>query len=88
MNIVALIGTIISQIDFKFIINSKDISIAQFELETMDKKATVKVKLFDELADFAYSKLNKGDKLMIMGYINSECEIIVEEIEETLLYQI
>lgn len=86
MNIVALIGTIISQIDFKFIINSKDISIAQFELETMDKKATVKVKLFDELADFAYSNLNKGNKLMIMGHINSECEIIGEKIEEMLLY--
>lgn len=81
MNIVVLIGTIISPIDFKFIINSKDISIAQFELETMDKKATVKIKLFNELADFAYSKLNKGEKLMIMGYINNVCEVIVEEIE-------
>lgn len=81
MNIVFLVGTIISTIDFRFIINSKDISIAQFELETMDKKATAKIKLFNELADFAYSKLNKGDKLMIMGYINNVCEVIVEEIE-------
>lgn len=74
------IGTIISQIDFKFIIHSKDISIAQFELETIDKKATIKVKLYNEMADFAYSKLNKGDKIMITGYINNECEVIVEKL--------
>lgn len=80
MNIVFLIGKIISQIDFKFIICSKDISIAQFELKTMDKKATIKTKLYNELADFAYGKLNKGDELMIMGHINSEREIIVEKV--------
>ena len=68
MNEVFLIGKIISDIDFKFIINSKNKAIACFEIETADKQM-VRIQVYNQLADFAYSKLNTNDKVFINGYI-------------------
>ena len=58
MNEIFLIGKIISDIEFKFIINSKNKAIACFEIETNDKQI-VRVQAYNQLADFVYSKLNK-----------------------------
>ena len=68
MNEVFLIGKIISDIEFKFIINSKNKAIACFEIETADKQI-VRIQAYNQLADFAYSKLNTNDKVFINGYI-------------------
>lgn len=70
MNEVFLIRKIISDIEFKFIINSKNKAIACFEIETADKQI-VKVQAYNEIADFAYSKLNTNDKVFINGYIEA-----------------
>ena len=70
MNKVFLIGKIISDIEFKFIINSKNKAIACFEIETADKQI-VRVQAYNQLADFAYSKLNSNDKVFINGYIET-----------------
>ena len=61
MNEVFLIGKIISNIEFKFIINSKNKAIACFEIETNDKQI-VRIQAYNQLADFVYSKLNTNDK--------------------------
>ena len=68
MNEVFLIGKIISNIEFKFIINSKNKAIACFEIETADKQI-VRIQAYNQLADFAYSKLNTNYKVFINGYI-------------------
>ena len=68
MNEVFLIGKIISNIEFKFIINSKNKAIACFEIKTVDKQI-VKIQAYNQFADFAYSKLNTNDKVFINGYI-------------------
>ena len=68
MNEVFLIGKIISDIEFKFIINSKNKAIACFEIETADKQI-VRIQAYNQLADFAYSKLNVNDKVFVNGYI-------------------
>ena len=68
MNEVFLIGKIISNIEFKFIINSKNKAIACFEIKTADKQI-VRIQAYNQLADFAYSKLNTNDKVFINGYI-------------------
>ena len=68
MNEVFLIGKIISNIEFKFTINSKNKAIACFEIKTTDKQI-VRVQAYNQLADFAYSKLNTNDKVFINGYI-------------------
>ena len=70
MNEVFLIGKIISNIEFKFIINSKNKAIACFEIKTADKQI-VRVQTYNKTADFAYSKLNTNDKVFINGYIET-----------------
>lgn len=80
MNEVFLIGRIITEIEFKFIIHSKNISIAKFELETLSDEQIIKIEAYNEMADFVYSKLNKDDIVCINGYI-SDNYIIVRKIE-------
>ena len=70
MNEVFLIGKIISDIEFKFIINSKNKAIACFVIKTADKQI-VRVQAYNKLANFAYSKLNTNDKVFINGYIET-----------------
>ena len=74
MNIVFIEGKIISDIEFNFIINSPNISIAIFEAELLNK-SIVKIKAYNELADYCYSKLNKNDVVFMEGYLNSNMEI-------------
>ena len=78
MNEVFLAGKIISNVEFKFIINSKNISIAMFNIETGDKQV-IKIKAYNELADYCYSKLEKSKRVFIYGKI-SKNNIIVKEI--------
>ena len=70
MNEVFLIRQLISDIEFKFIINSKNKAIACFEIKTADKQI-VRIQAYNQLADFAYSKLNINDKVFINGYIEN-----------------
>ena len=70
MNEVFLIGKIISDIEFKFIINSKNKAIACFEIETNDKQI-VRIQAYNQFADFAYSQLNKNYKVLRNGYIEA-----------------
>lgn len=76
MNEVFLTGKIISNIEFKFIINSKNKAIACFEIETNDKQI-VRIQAYNQLADFVYSKLNTNDKVFINGYI--EANVVKEK---------
>lgn len=78
MNEVFLTGKIISNVEFKFIINSKNISIAMFNIET-DYKQVIKIKAYNELADYCYSKLEKSKRLFIYGKISKD-KVIVKEI--------
>ena len=70
MNEVFLIRKLISDIEFKFIINSKNKAIACFEIKTADKQI-VRIQAYNQLADFAQSKLNINDKVFINGYIEN-----------------
>ena len=71
MNEVFLIGKIITEIKFDFVLNSKKKSIAQFYLKTLDKEE-IKISGYDDIADFCYSKLNKDDKLFLYGFLNKD----------------
>lgn len=77
MNEVFLIGKIITEIDFKFIINSKNISVAIFEIELLDKQR-VKVKAYNEIADFCYRKLNQNNWIFVNGKIQSDGMINIQ----------
>ena len=78
MNDVFLTGKIISNVEFKFIINSKNISIAMFNIET-NYKQVIKIKAYNELADYCYVKLKINQRVFIYGEI-SENDVIVKEI--------
>lgn len=84
MNICFIIGKIVSDVEFKFVLESKHTSIVIFKLE-LSNCSIVTVKTYDEIADSCYQKLQKGDIIGIKGYLNSNMEIIVEEIEWLLV---
>ncbi len=73
-------GKIISNIDFKFIINDKrNISIAIFEVE-LNNKSKITVIGYNEFADFCYSRLKKNDNIAFQGYLNSTLNVVLEDI--------
>lgn len=80
MNICFFIGKIISEIKFDFILNSKDISIAILTIQLMNG-SIIKVKGYNEIADYCYSTLKQGMNIQIQGYINNKYEIILEDIQ-------
>ena len=67
MNLCFLQGKVVSRIEFNFILNSKNISITNFEIE-LSNKSIITIKAYNELADFCYSKLKQNDKTFICGY--------------------
>lgn len=81
MNQVFILGKIISDIEFKFIIKNKNKAIAIFKVKLLDD-TIVTVEAYNEKADYCYSKLNKNDVIYIQGYINSKIQIIVKDIEK------
>ena len=80
MNICFFIGKIISKINFYFILNSKDISVAIFDIQLLNG-GIIKVKGYNEMADYCYSCLEEGMKVQIEGCINNKYEIILDYIE-------
>ena len=79
MNQVYLIGKIITDIEFKFIINSKNISIAIFKIKTIKDNQVIHIQSFNEVADYFYSKYKRGDIVMIEGKLE-ENEVIVTQL--------
>ena len=71
MNLCFVMGKLISNIEFKFIINSINISVAIFEIQLENK----------EIADYCYQKLVKGEVVMISGSLNNNMEIEINNIE-------
>jgi len=80
MNEVFLIGNIATDIEFKFIVNSKNISIAKFEIEIISNKQTISVKVYNEMADLVYSSLSKNEIVIINGYLSNNGEVVVKSI--------
>ena len=80
MNEVFIIGKIVSKIEFKFIINSKNkFSKVEFEIEVNKQK--IKVIGYNNIADFCYKKLNKNDIIFINGKVNRDMKIEIKQIE-------
>lgn len=80
MNLCFLIGKIISEIEFKFILNSKNNSIVIFKIE-LNNKNTVTIKAYNEIADRCYQELVKTDRIIIQGKLNSNMEIIIQDFD-------
>lgn len=81
MNLCYLYGRIIGKIEFEFIINSKNKSIAIFKLELFNK-SIITIKAYNELADYCYSKLKDKDCIRVEGYINTNMEVVSNYIKQ------
>ena len=78
MNLCILLGRVISEVEFKFILKGKHKSIAYFELELMNK-SIVKVKAYDGMADYVYRKLKIGATVIVEGEIKSNGSVFLQK---------
>lgn len=76
MNQVYLMGKIITDIEFKFIINSKNISVAMFKIKTIKDNQIINIKAYNDKADYFFSKCNKGDIVVIEGMLQDNTVIV------------
>ena len=80
MNICFFIGKIISDIDFKFIVNNRKYnSIVIFQIE-LNNKSIITLKGYNKIADFCYRNLEKNNIIIAVTFLNSKLEGIVEKI--------
>ena len=80
MNICFFMGKIVSDIEFKFIINNKKYnSISIFKLK-IDENCILTIKSYNEMADYCYKNLIKSDYIAIYGKIDSKMEIILQSV--------
>ena len=84
MNICFFSGLIDNKPDFKFIVsknlNFKDslhISVTKFDL-MIDEDTRIFIKAYDELAEYCFQNLSRGDFIFVSGRINdlNEVEIV------------
>ena len=81
MNLIYIMGKIISEIKFEFIINNKNKSIAIFEVELLNK-SIIRIKAYNENADYCLRNLEKYNNIIIEGKLNSNLEIILKNIKK------
>ena len=82
MNICFLIGKIISDIEFKFIVDNKSYyAIAIFQIE-LNNKSIITVKGYNKIADICYSRLRENNIILIQGYLDNKVEVKIEEIKK------
>ena len=80
MNEVFIIGKVITEVKFDFILNSKHISIARFGVITVRDKQEIEIMAYDEMADYVYANLKHEDVVMINGYLEYD-KVILENIQ-------
>lgn len=78
MNTCFISGKIITEVKFKFAIKRKIYSVVQFEIE-LDNKSIIKVKAYNEMAEYCYQKLEKEMNINIYGKIENNGEIQIME---------
>lgn len=81
MNLCFVLGQIISEVRFDFILHSKNISVTRFEVE-LGNKSKIKVKGYNEIAEECYQKLRIGDRVLIRGNLDSKGIITIQELKE------
>ncbi len=81
MNKCFFMGRIITDVDFKFMLDNKNDSISTFNIE-LSNTSIIKAITFNERADYSYRKLEKEDIVLIEGRLDSMLNVIVQEVEK------
>ena len=71
MNICFLLGKVVDDIEFKFIYNSKNVSISMFKL-MLSNKSIVECEAYDEIADYIYRNIKRDDLIFIEESIRNK----------------
>ena len=85
MNICFIIGKIISDVEFDFIIDNNKgfkndkISVVRFKLKLLDENV-LNIIGYNNIADFCYQKLKIGENVLIQGFINNSGKIEIKNI--------
>ena len=81
MNFCCVLGKIITDINFNFMIEKKRYSIISFYMQ-LKNKSIIFVEAYNEIADLCYQYLKKGDNICINGYLDNKniLKIVIEEI--------
>ena len=97
MNLVIVYGTIITNIDFKFIYDRFCIDKGNIEKYEHISEATCKLKLlnksvieiygYDNVADFMLRNLNINDSIYLEGRLSNEGKIEVSHLGQVHLWQ-
>lgn len=83
MNKCFVIGKIIEEPNFNFLFNKKKhISIVKFKFKILSNLSIIKVKAFDEKADYIYRFYSKNDYVIVEGWIDNKLEINIELIKK------
>lgn len=84
MNICFLMGKIISDVEFDFIIENntinKDIVTTRFKI-LLENGSIIKVKSYGKIAEECFQKYVKSDIVSIYGILNSNGELEIQEID-------
>ena len=80
MNEVFIIGKIITEVKFNFILKSKHISVSRFKIMTVYDKQEINITAYDEMADYVYANLKHEDVVIINGYLEYN-KVILEDIQ-------
>ena len=87
MNICFLIGKIISDVKFDFVIGNnkyfknEKISVVRFKVELLDGNVE-NVIAYNKIAEECYRKLEKGSLVNILGELDTKMEIEIKEFEK------
>ena len=85
MNICFIIGKIISDVEFDFIIDNNKgfkndkISVVRFKLKLLDENV-LNIIGYNNVADFCCQKLKIGENVLIQGFINNSGKIEIKNI--------
>ena len=79
MNEVFIIGKVVTEVKFDFILSSKNISVNSFRLITVYDKQEINVITYDEMADYTYANIKLGNIVMQKGYLEND-KVILEYI--------
>ena len=80
MNICFLIGKIVSNIEFRFIIKNKNKAISEFTIKTLDNNI-IEIYGYDEIADNCYSRLKNGDNVLVYGSLRSSGKLELKSMQ-------
>lgn len=85
MNTCFLIGKIVSDIKFDFMIYSKYTSIIQFDMKDK-RKNIIKIVGYDKIADYCYKNLKKNNIVFIEGIMEKVKDEMVIKINEIVSF--